>query len=531
MRRSQLLAVLCMAAPLVCQSMPFEQQLKLPTDYQARRVTKLFPVKAGETRTLMDMKGPACISHIWMTTNRGNDFRRIVLRMYWDGETDPSVEAPLADFFGVGHNLPGIDERFVNPCLALNPLNGYNSYFPMPFARQAKITITNDQTTDVKGWVYFQADYQEYVVMSKEVPRFHAQWRREAPALRRARPYTIIEATGKGFLAGMTYHLRVDDTADDWCHGGGDYVFLDAETRPYVIKGIGGEDYFGASWGINPYITPYAGCIRDIEDKQLSMYRFYLENPVPFERSVRLAFGELANEVTSVGYWYQGEPHQRFFRMPPPDLRGPDSRFEARENDIELLPDEQLDVAVIGPFKGDIATEFAPERSLDLKQTVKTNYERAYKTDHPGKDDDRLVCWERARMTLGWLDFEPLYRPKMKGPRGVQTVTGSVAYALLRVNSDRARSCTLRLGHDDAVRAWVNGTRVADLGEEAGFKAKELTLPLRKGENDVLLKVANGFNENWSVFAVSMAFPQRKGLRFDRFQDLPPGEEYARPPE
>jgi len=525
-----ILSVLCMFIPLMGPSMPFERQLHLPENYRARRITKLLSVPKGETKTLMDINGPCCIAHIWMTTNRSNDFRKIILRMYWDEESEPSVEAPLSDFFGIGHNLARTENWFFTPCLALSPFNGYNCYFPMPFKEKAKITITNDQDRDIKGSVYFQADYQEYDKLPGNVPYFHAQWRREAPALRRARPYTVIQAVGTGFLAGMSYHLRVDDSADDWCHGGGDIIYLDAETHPGCINGIGGEDYFGASWGIDPFVSPYAGCICNVDDKKLSMYRFYLESPIPFEHSVRLAFGAMANEITSVGYWYQTEPHTAFFKMPEPDLRSPEKNIEPGKYDLEILPQKQLNIAVIGPFKGGIDTAFAPEKEIDFKNPLKTNYTRRYKTDHPG-EDDRLVRWERARTTLGWLDFEILYKPKMTGPRGVQIMPGSVAYAYIRLFSDASRSCKLNLGYDDPLRVWLNGEQIADLPEEVGFKGQILELQLRKGANDLLLKVTNSINQNWSVFAISLEFPEIKGISFDEFTQLPPSEEFARPEE
>lgn len=527
MKKLSILILICIFIPFFTAAGPFERHLDLPDVYRSQRITKLFPVRKGQTKTLMDLEGPACITHIWMTTNKNNDFRRITLRMYWDGETHPSVEAPLADFFGIGHNMYKTKEWFATPCLALNPFNGYNSYFPMPFSRNARITITNEQDIDVKGWVYFQADYEQYDELPDDVPYFHAQWRREAPALRRARPYTVIQAVGSGFLAGMTYHLRIDDSADDWCHGGGDIVYIDAETNPGCINGIGGEDFFGASWGIDPFVSCYTGCIHDVEDRELSMYRFYLESPILFDHSVRLAFGAMANEITSVGYWYQTEPHKPFFKMPPPELRSPESSLETGSHDIEISPEKQLDLAVIGPFKGGIDDVFPPEQEIDLQKTLKTNYTRRYKTDHPG-EDDRMVEWESARTTLGWLDFEALYRPKMKGPRGVQIMSGSVAYALLRVYAKGSRSCKIRLGYDDPVRVWVNGKMAADLPAEVGFKGRTIKLKLRKGSNDVLIKVSNGINSNWSVFALSLDIPKRKGLYFDDFEDLPPSEEYGR---
>jgi len=524
------LVILAVLVSSFAQAMPFEEQLNLPKDYRAKRITKLHPVKPGETRTLLELEEAGCINHIWMTTNKRNDFRKITLRMYWDGESDPSVEAPLADFFGVGHNRWKVEEPFSTPCLVFSPFNGYNCYFPMPFRRSAKITITNEQDIDVIGWVYFQADYRAYQRLPKDVPYFHAQWRRESPALRRARPFTVIQAVGEGFLAGMTYHIRVDDPADNWCHGGGDTVYLDAETRPDCINGIGGEDYFSASWGIAPFISPYAGCPVNEEDEVMSMYRFYLEMPIPFERSVRLAFGTMANEITGVGYWYQTEPHQRYTTYPAPNDRLPESPLAPGTHDVELLSEDQLTFAVIGPFAGDIDTELDPEQKIDFQQSLKTNYKGPYKTDHY-KDDDRLVRWEQARTTLGWLDFEALYKPKMTGPTAVRILHNCVAYAYLRMHSDRARSCEVRLGYDDPTRVWLNGKQVADLPQEEGFAGATVKLKLQKGWNDLLFKVSNQLNSNWSVFAGSVWFPKRRGLTFDDFAELPPAPEYARTAE
>ena len=512
---------------IVSHAMPFERELDLPDKYKAQRVTRLLPVEPGETATLLDLEGSGCITHIWMTSNKGNDYRKIVLRMYWDGEEDPSVEAPLADFFGIGHGRHKTEEPFANECLVFSPFNGYNCYFPMPFRESARITITNDQNVDIKGWVYFQADWRDYKKISGRTPYFHAQWRREAPGLRRARPYSVIQAVGEGFLAGMTYHLRVDDKADDWCHGGGDTVYYDAQSEPGCVNGIGGEDYFGASWGIDQFTSPYAGCIVNEDDHILSMYRFYLESPIPFEQSVRLAFGVMANEITSVGYWYQREPHQRFYNMPAPELRSPDSQLEPGRQDVELLPEQQLTLAVIGPFAGDIHTEFEPEKKVDLQTAIKTNYTGAYKTDHPG-DDDRMVRWEKARTTLGWIDYEALYKPKMVGPTAVRVLPNCTAYSFLRLYADRKRSCEFLLGYDDATRVWHNGIQVADLPSQKVFKAEMIKLKLEEGWNEILIKTTNTFNDNWSVFATSIWFPKMDDFRLDEFRNLPDAPEYGR---
>ena len=65
-----------------------------------------FPIEPGETRTLAEMKGAGAVTHIWITvaSKDPHHLKNFVLRMYWDGEENPSVESPLGDFFGLGHN-------------------------------------------------------------------------------------------------------------------------------------------------------------------------------------------------------------------------------------------------------------------------------------------------------------------------------------------------------------------------------------------------------------------------------------------
>ena len=116
-----------------------------------------WPVGAGETVNLAEIKSPGCIKHLWMTTS-AEDFnlRRLVLRMYWDGEETPSVLCPLGDFFGLGHAQP----QYISSLPIQVAYLGMNCYFPMPYAAGAKITITNDSDQD--SFIYFYIDYEEW---------------------------------------------------------------------------------------------------------------------------------------------------------------------------------------------------------------------------------------------------------------------------------------------------------------------------------------------------------------------------------
>lgn len=536
--------------------------LGLPGQYRCHRISRLTTVGPGATVTLCDIPGPGCINHLWMTLGE-NNYRGIVVRMYWDDEPEPSVEAPITELFGVGHNL-----RYVplsTPGIVVAPHNGLNLYFPMPFAHRARVVLQNENLQAVDGAIYFQADYAAYPEALECPLRFHAQWRRDSPAPRRARRYTVMEAAGRGYFVGMTYHLRVLDDADAWFHGGGDLILVDGGTSyAAALHGIGGEDFFGASWGIQQFQTPYSGCtlcddrpgnaqvpgwqtgewpgfgnctagpmpISHFQDTgmvvrqgepRLSMYRFFWEAPIPFSDNLRVSFGAMANDISSVAYWYQTEPHHRFFRLPPADRRQPHSECPAAEYDVELLPTLQGTWAVLGPFAGGINQRFGPEaalaqeREIDLTEPVPTTYPGAFgltpaMEDAPGQP--RMVRWERMRTDLWWLDLGAAFMPKLKGPQCVQTVDG-VAYLMSKVISTRDWRAALQVTFDDDLMVWLDEHLVWSGNHPHGHATVHIPVELRRGMNTLLLKTTNTANQNWHAWCLSLRICHKDGTPTD----------------
>jgi hypothetical protein len=278
-----------------------------------------WPMPAGKTIVLGEMKGAGCIRHIWFTTSDGNsNLRRLVLRMYWDGEETPSVECPVGDFFGLGH---GKANYFQSMPLQASWL-GMNCWFPMPYSKSAKITITNDSSDD--SFLYFYIDYQEYDKLMEGVGKFHANWRRELVIRKPDRTnlnitgndnYLILDAEGKGHYVGCCLHI--DTNEPGWWGEGDDMFFVDGESWPPNMHGTGTEDYFCGAWNYNvltqPYCTPYYGYSfkgnSDYTGKH-SQYRFHVEDPVYFEKSLRLSIehghsNDRQGDWTSTAYWYQ----------------------------------------------------------------------------------------------------------------------------------------------------------------------------------------------------------------------------------
>jgi hypothetical protein len=306
-------------------------------------------IAAGETLTVLDDAGPGLISHVWFTiaSDDPHHLKALVLRMYWDGEATPSVEAPVGDFFGLGlgdyhlyHALP----------LSVGADKALNSFFPMPFQKHARITITNEGSHKVDAF-YFNIDYRAYSKpLQQDLLYFHAQYRQAAPAqgwtnqwrsngdplvdgkknLNGEGNYVWMEATGRGHFAGVT--MSVLQNQDGWWGEGDDMFFVDGEPTP-SINGTGSEDYFLGAWSFGGhtvsydlYGAPVVG--QEVAGGRTSVYRFHLDSPIPFTKSLRATIehghaNHRSDNYFSVAYWYQSEPHAAFPALPALEQRIP----------------------------------------------------------------------------------------------------------------------------------------------------------------------------------------------------------------
>ena len=307
------------------------------------------PIAPGETLTLLDDSGPGEISHVWFTiaSDDPHHLKALILRMYWDGETSPSVETPIGDFFGLG-----LGDYFLYQSIPLSVGSdkALNCFFPMPFQKHARITVTNEGAQKVSNF-YFNIDYRAY---SKPLPAdilyFHAQYRQATPAhgwtndwhsngdplvdqkknLNGEGNYIWLEATGRGHFAGVT--MSVLQNQDGWWGEGDDMFFVDGETTP-SINGTGSEDYFLGAWDFGGHAFSYGlfGAPVTGAEKvggRWSLYRFHLDSPIPFTKSLRATIehghaNHRSDDYFSVAYWYQTEPHAAFPALPSLEQRIP----------------------------------------------------------------------------------------------------------------------------------------------------------------------------------------------------------------
>lgn len=316
----------------------------------ARKGSPCIPeIKSGETVTLAEMDGPGTINHIWITvTDRTSErnryvLRDLVLRMYWDGEEEPSVESPLGDFFCCGF---GVSYCVNSLPVVVNPTRGFNSYFPMPFRKKAKITIENQCDETIPAFFY-QIDYCLTDELPENTGYFHAQWRRQR-ITEKGQDYVILDQVkGRGQYVGTYMALTA---LERYWYGEGEVKFyLDGDEEYPTICGTGTEDYFGGAWSFatqkdgktveNTFCTPFLGYPyyshhdtflhndfhNDDQLPQRSFYRWHIMDPILFEKDIRVTIQQIGvyygglfereDDVASVAYWYQEEPHQPYGKL------------------------------------------------------------------------------------------------------------------------------------------------------------------------------------------------------------------------
>ncbi len=300
------------------------------------KVNPYIILKPHEARVIADISGSGEIDHIWITPS--GRWRDVVIRMYWDGQQNPSVEAPVGDFFCMGWNKYA---QLSSLAVCVNPGSAFNCYWPMPFRSAARITLEN--LSDEDRVYYFQIDYCLRDVAPEEV-YFHARFRRVNP-LPYGQVYTILDGVkGRGRYVGTYMAWGVNNSG--WWGEGEIKFYLDGDKEYPTICGTGTEDYFCGSYDFEdpethanyvPFTTPYSGLHQVIPPDKLyqsqmrfGMYRWHITDPVCFEKDITVTIQALGwrsggrylplqDDMASVAYWYQTLPNAPFPALPDRD--------------------------------------------------------------------------------------------------------------------------------------------------------------------------------------------------------------------
>ena len=294
------------------------------------------PIPAGETLVLLDADGPGIVTHFWNTVGATDLFygRSLVLRVYYDGGEYPSVQAPLGDFFGVGHGA------YADYTSAVATVSSHGRartcYWRIPFKQHIKITVTNDHPTEKVDSFYYYLDWQKHESLPEDTAYFHAEYHQAMPA--GEGNYTILETEGRGHYVGTVHSAQQVELG--WYGEGDDYFYIDGADQPQ-LRGTGTEDYFNDAWGFREFSTPYHGVSLYegvFPGDRVTAYRWHIADPIPFTKSLKVEiehrgsvftdqaqhlgqFFERPDWVSSVAFWYQYPPKPIADVLPPVEKR------------------------------------------------------------------------------------------------------------------------------------------------------------------------------------------------------------------
>lgn len=286
-------------------------------------MTRLAP---GQAFAFPELRGPGAIQHIWFTSHAGGvgELDAVTLRITWDDRPEPGVEVPVGSFFATGQS-PAVVESFP---VQVSPSGSLSCYWRMPFARSARIVVSNDNPDRATG-LYWQVDWVELDSLPAESLYFHARYRQEYPAVG-GRDYLIADIEGRGHYVGTV--LNVTLAQDGWFGEGDDFFFIDGEEVP-SLQGTGTEDYFNDAWGFRPRTSAWFGQPRwqgwSAGDSGIC-YRWHVLDPVRFRESLKVRIEHKGNRAlaeeawfierpdffSSIAYWYQAGEPKAFGHLP-----------------------------------------------------------------------------------------------------------------------------------------------------------------------------------------------------------------------
>jgi len=302
---------------------------------QGWKVSPSIHIESGKTATLADIRGSGAIQQIWMTPT--GDWRKSILRFYWDGQEHPSVECPVGDFFCMGW---GKYAQLSSLAVCVNPGSAFNCYWEMPFRKQCRITMTN--IAPERMTLYYQINYT-LTPVPEDAAYFHAQFRRVNP-LPFKQVYTILDGVkGRGQYVGTYMAWGVHSSG--WWGEGEIKFYLDGDKEFPTICGTGTEDYFCGSYNFEnretkqyqEFCTPYTGLHQVIRpdgvyksQQRFGLYRWHIADPIRFEKDLRVTIQALGwrsggrylplqDDIASVAFWYQTLPTAPFPPLPSRD--------------------------------------------------------------------------------------------------------------------------------------------------------------------------------------------------------------------
>lgn len=258
------------------------------------------PVKAGESKVLLDIKGAGTIQRIWMTiSDRSPEMlRSLHLRIFWDDASQPAVDVPFGDFFctPLGQPVAFQSAFFSNP-----EGRSFNCFIPMPFRKSAKVLLINDSKKDLP-MLFFDIDFITVHEQPADMLYFHAYWNRKKNADLGKDFELLPRIRGKGRFLGINVGVKTDSAYTGTWYGEGEVkMFIDGDSAYPTINGTGTEDYIGTGWGEGTFAHQFEGCtVADDKKGLFEFYRFHIPDAIFFYKDFKATLQEIGGGPTEL---------------------------------------------------------------------------------------------------------------------------------------------------------------------------------------------------------------------------------------
>lgn len=438
-----------------------------------RACTMLAPLEPGERRPLVALEGPGTITRLWLGY-RCTD-RALVLRCYWDGESTPSVDVPLWDFFAVGLQPPTGPHTVI-------PGGGLETLLPMPFQESAYLELVNLSADQPSGEepIFAQVDYDAFrPELLREVPgALHARWNRENPASDQGRRFCLVRAVGQGAYVGSVVQIRPQPGASaPWHEAPGELHFIDGEGRSRLLAGTTAGHYVGSCEASRDFAAPQCG-LRHQGDS-VWLYRFHLDAPITFRNSLYSALGSVAGDYAAVSYWYQNEPHREFATLVDTAAIAPGAHLPPGARDLPGGPQDRVEW-LYGDGRRKVV---ARHMLLDMLETL-------------------------PRGESLWADREQAVWTSLFAPT--------------------SRTGQIYLSYDDRVRLIHNDRLVFERERTDGFGVDPVAVMIPAGENTFRIETTNRANTTCWSWALGFRVANSEGrtieeMEFRTYPDIPEG--------
>lgn len=487
--------------------------LSEPKNYSVARVSSFarnggnldtvrLPV-GGKEVTIVDIKGPGAITHIW-TTFRGNG-RDIIVRFYWEGSKHPSIEAPIGDFFGVAMGINSSINSY--PIQVSSKGRARNCWWYMPFNKSARITLSNIRSAETLDQnymtLYYYVDYRTYGKSIKDITYLHARfW--ESDPVARGKPVKLVEIDGDGHFVGVVMGHRA--RTPGWFGEGDDIITVDGKIS---FVGTGTEDYFCDAWGFREFTNLYHGVPvyegRVIGDR-LSAYRFHIVDPIPFRKSFKFEiehwpwFSCWPNTsrayYSSLGFWYQKAIHKPWLGLK------------------KLISNEPWD-PIKGRWHVDRAIEAEDLGILEYKSTAIESVEPSAQSISP-TTGSRIIL-----QSIVHYDAKPrpqFLMPNLSGDYMLCFDSGGKGMFSLAVPVKEAGTYTIKIHYVQArnygiVQLSVNGNPVGKPIDTFLKTVKGLTRPIWPPKEFIFRKVSLKAGLNVFSFSINSKNSESEGYK------------------